>query len=88
MIEQGRYRRRTPDLQYQTKMREVLKQRLDDMPINISRDEVEALGVEIGLEDPTEAARLFNRLKGVSWSGEYITSEEKVWVAARITDVS
>ena len=86
--EQGRYRRRTPDRQYQTKMREVLKERLEEVPANISRGEIEALGIEIGLEDPTEAARLFNRLKGVSWRGEYITSEEKVWVAARITDVS
>ena len=67
MIEQGRYRRRTPDLQYQTKLREVLKQRLDEVPVRISRDEIEALGAEIGLEDPTDAARLFNRLKGVSW---------------------
>lgn len=69
-------------------MREALKQRLGDGPLFISRDEVERIGAGIGLEDPGEAVRLFDRLKGVSWYGEYVTSEEHRWTAARITEVS
>lgn len=88
MINKGRTRRRTPDRQYQGKMREVLKQRLDEVPAQITRGEVEALGSEIGLEDPIEAARIFDRLKGVSWRGEYVTSETETWTAARITDLN
>ncbi|MGB3635837.1 MAG: hypothetical protein WA982_17505 [Rubrobacteraceae bacterium] len=88
MIKNGRYRRQTFDRQYQGKMREALKQRLDDVPARITRDEIEALGAEIGMEDPIEAARLFDRLKGVSWRGDYITSDTEVWTAARITDLN
>lgn len=66
-------------------MREALKRRLDDVPAQITRDEIEALGVEIGLDDPREAARLFDRLKGISWRGDYIASDTEVWTAARIT---
>ena len=69
-------------------MREALKQRLDDVPAQITRDEVEAIGADIGLDDPIEATRLFDRLKGVSWRGDYITSEAEVWTAARITDLN
>lgn len=87
MINKGRTRRRTPDRQYQGKMREALKQRLE-VPAQITRAEIEALGAEIGLEDPIEAARLFDRLKGVSWRGDYITSDTEVWTAARITDLN
>ncbi len=87
MINKGRTRRRTPDRQYQGKMREALKQRLD-VPAQITRGEIEALGAEIGLEDPIAAARLFDRLKGVSWRGDYITSDTEVWTAARITDLN
>lgn len=88
MIKKGRTRQRTSSRQYQGKMREALKQRLEDVPTQITRDEVEALGVEIGLEDPREAARLFDRLKGVTWRGDYITSDAEVWTAARITDLN
>ncbi|CAN5903898.1 hypothetical protein BH23ACT11_BH23ACT11_24610 [soil metagenome] len=88
MINSGRYRRKTPDRRYQGKLREALKQRLEDVPAQITRGEVEALGAEIGLEDPREAARLFDRLKGVSWRGDYITSDAEVWTAARITHVN
>lgn len=88
MIEKGRYRRRTPDRQYQGKMREALKERLENMPAHITRGEIEALGVEIGLEDPVEATRLFGRLKGVSWRGEYIDSEGGGWTEARITNLN
>lgn len=73
-------------------MREALKSRLDDVPARITRDEVEAIGADIGLDDPIEAARLFDRLKGVSWRGDYITPEGNdagnVWVAARVTDLN
>lgn len=69
-------------------MREALKNRLDDVPARITRDEIEAIGVDIGLNDPTEAARLFDRLKGVSWRGDYITSEGNAWTAARVTDLN
>lgn len=88
MINKGRYRRRTPDRQYQGKMREALKQRLDDVPTQITRGEVEAIGADIGLDDPIEATRLFDRLKGVSWRGDYVTSDAEVWTAARITDLN
>ena len=88
MIKKGRTRQRTPSRQYQGKLREALKQRLDDVPAQITRGEIEALGAEIGLEDPVEAARLFDRLKGVSWRGDYITSDTEVWTAARITDLN
>lgn len=69
-------------------MREALKSRLDAMPAQITRGEVEAIGIDIGLEDPAEAARLFDRLKGVSWRGDYITSDGNAWVAARVTDLN
>lgn len=69
-------------------MREALKERLEEVPAQITRSEIEALGVEIGLEDPIEAARLFNRLKGVSWRGEYVDSDGGGWTEARITDLN
>ncbi|MGF1473459.1 MAG: hypothetical protein ACFB50_17190 [Rubrobacteraceae bacterium] len=69
-------------------MREELKSRLDEVPARITRDEVEAIGADIGLDDPIAATRLFDRLKGVSWRGDYITSDGNVWVAARITDLN
>lgn len=89
MISKGRSRRQTPDRQYQGKMREALKERLDgDMPALITRGEIEALGVNIGLEDPAEAVRLFDRLKGVSWRGQYIDPEDGGWTEARITTLN
>ena len=48
---------------------------------------MEELGAEIGLEDPTEAARLFDRLKGVSWRGDYVRSETG-WTAAWVEEIS
>jgi hypothetical protein len=44
------------------------------------------LGFEIGRDDPTEAARIFDRLKGVSWRGDYVRWEEG-WVAAWVIEV-
>lgn len=88
MISKGRYRRRTPNRQYQGKMREALKERLVDMPAQITRSEIEALGADIGLDDPAEATRLFGRLKGVSWQGEYTGSEGDSWTEVRITDLN
>ena len=88
MISKGRSRRQTPDRQYQGKMREALKERMNDMPTLITRGEVEALGADIGLEDPAEAVRLFGRLKGVSWRGEYIDSDGYGWTEARITNLN
>lgn len=69
-------------------MREALKQRLEDVPARITRDEVEALGADIGLDDPVEATRLFGRLKGVSWRGEYTDTDGGAWTEARITDLN
>ncbi len=83
---EGRHRRRTPDRQYLGLMREALKQKLDNGPTRISRDEVEEIGADIGLYDPSEAVRLFDRLKGISWRGEYVTSGQDGWTAARIID--
>ena len=83
-IREGRYR--TPDRQQQIRMREVLKDRFESIPVQVARSEIEALGVEIGLEDPAEAARIFDRLKGISWRGDYVRSEEG-WVAAWVKEV-
>ena len=87
-MSKGRYRRRTPERQYAGPMREALKEKLEDVPASISRDEVEEIGVRIGLEDPTEAVRIFDRLKGVSWRGEYTGSDENGWAAARVVEVN
>jgi hypothetical protein len=83
-IREGRYR--TPDRRQQIRMREVLKDRFESIPVQVPRSEIEALGVEIGLEDPKEAARIFDRLKGVSWRGDYVRSEEG-WVAAWVMEI-
>jgi hypothetical protein len=84
-IREGTYR--TPDRQQQIRMREVLKDRFESIPVQVRRSEIEAMGIEIGLDDPTEAARIFDRLKGVSWRGDYVRSEEG-WVAAWVREVS
>ena len=68
-------------------MREVHKDRFEDIPVQVPRSEIEALGLEIGLEDPLEAARIFDRLNGVSWRGDYVRSEEG-WIAAWVREVS
>jgi hypothetical protein len=83
-IREGRYR--TPDREQQIRMREVLKDRFGSIPVQVPRSEIEAMGVEIGLDAPTEAARIFDRLKGVSWRGNYVRSEEG-WVAAWVIEV-
>ena len=83
-IREGRYR--TPDRQQQIRMREVLKDRFESIPVQVPRSEIEALGLEIGLDDPLEAARVFDRLKGVTWRGDYVRSEEG-WVAAWVMEV-
>jgi hypothetical protein len=67
-------------------MREVIKKRLKQCPVRVQRSEVQAMGAEIGL-DGTEAARLFDRLKGVSWRGDYIRSDNG-WVAAWVREVN
>jgi hypothetical protein len=84
VIREGRYR--TPDRRGQILMREVLRQRLKDYPVHVPRSEVEAMGEEIGLE-AIEAARLFDRLKGVSWRGDYVRSDDG-WVAAWVREVN
>ena len=81
---EGRYR--TPDRQRQIRMREALKSRLTECPVHLQRSEVEALGAEIGL-DGLEAARLFDRLKGVSWRGDYVRSDNG-WIAAWVREVN
>ena len=83
-IREGRYR--TPDRRQQIRMREVIKNRFESIPVQVPRSEIEALGVEIGLDDPAEAARIFDRLKGVSWRGDYVRSEEG-WVAAWVMEI-
>lgn len=87
IIGKERYRRSTPDRRYQALMREALKDRLESLPAQLSREEVGTIGAEIGLGSPEEAARLFGRLKGVAWRGEYVDSEDGVWVAARVAEV-
>ena len=87
-VREGRYRRKSPERQYGGPMREALKERVEGGPASISRDEVEEIGARIGLEDPSEAARLFDRLKGVSWRGEYVERGENGWAAAHVTEVS
>ena len=84
-IREGRHR--TPDRRSQIRMREALKEKFETIPVHVRRSEVEALGAEIGLEDPTEAARLFDRLKGVSWRGDYVRSETG-WTAAWVEEIN
>jgi hypothetical protein len=76
--EVGHQRRQIPDpdRRRQIRMREVLKERFESIPVHVPRSEIEAMGVEIGLDDPTEAARIFDRLKGISWRGDHVRSEE------------
>jgi hypothetical protein len=81
---EGRYR--TPDRQGQILMREALRRKLKDCPVHVHRSEVEAIGEEIGLEG-IEAAKLFDRLKGVSWRGDYVRSDAG-WVAAWVREVN
>ncbi len=83
----GAGRHRTPDRRQQMRMREALKERFENMPVHVLRSEVEELGAEIGLKDPTEAARLFDRLKGVSWRGDYVRSETG-WTAVWVKEIS
>jgi hypothetical protein len=84
VVREGRYR--TPDRQSQIRMHEALRQWLKECPIYVARSEVEAMGVEIGL-DPVEAARLFDRLKGVSWRGDYVKTDDG-WMAAWVREVN
>ncbi len=84
VVREGRYR--TPDRQGQIRMREALRQRLKRCPVHVPRSEVEAMGVEIGLE-PVEATRLFDRLKGVSWRGDYVKTDDG-WIAAWVREVN
>jgi hypothetical protein len=84
VIREGRYR--TPDRRRQILMREALKEKLRECPVHVPRSEVEAMGEEIGVE-AIEAARIFDRLKGVSWRGDYVRSESG-WVAAWVREVS
>ena len=79
-------RHRTPDRRQQILMREALRERFATIPVHVQRGEVEELGAEIGLEDPAEAARLFDRLKGVSWRGAYVRSETG-WIAAWVEEI-
>lgn len=67
-------------------MREALKEKLWECPVHVPRSEVEAMGAEIGVE-ALEAARIFDRLKGVSWRGDYVRSDDG-WVAAWVREVS
>ena len=67
-------------------MREALRRKIKYCPVHLRRSEVEAMGEEIGLEG-IEAARLFDRLKGVSWRGDYVRSETG-WVAAWVREVN
>ena len=84
--EVGHQRRQMPDPRQAAADQEVLKERFESIPVHVPRSEIEAMGVEIGLDDPTEAARIFDRLKGVSRRGDYVRSEEG-WVAAWVVEV-
>ena len=68
-------------------MREVLRDRFESIPVQVPRSEIEAMGVEIGLENPADAIRIFDRLKGISWRGDYVRSDEG-WVAAWVREVN
>lgn len=57
-------------------------------PARIERDEVEAVGSNMGL-GPEESVRLFESLEGGHWRGDYLAvDEEKGWMAVRVTGVS
>jgi hypothetical protein len=84
VIREGRHR--TPDRRRQILMRETLKEKLRECPVHVPRSEIEAMGEEIGVE-AIEAARIFDRLKGVSWRGDYVRSDDG-WIAAWVREVS
>lgn len=67
-------------------MRESLRQRVEEGPARIAREEVEAFGADLGME-AVDAVRLFDRLKGVSWRGDYVESDGGRWTAAWVTEV-
>ncbi len=67
-------------------MREALRRRLRDCPVHVPRNEGEALGAEVGPE-AAEAARFFDRLKGVSWLGHYVRTDDG-WISACVREVS
>lgn len=84
MLREGRYR--TPDRRKQLMMREAIKRRVEECPVRLPRSEVEELGAEVGL-GAGEAARLFARLKGVVWRGEYVVADEGGWEAAVVEEI-
>ena len=72
---------------HMVQMHDFLRKKLKDGPTHVDRDEVEAVGGNMGL-DPVEATQLFRSLRGACWQGECITvNEEKEWIGAWIESV-
>ena len=64
------WRYRTPNGQSQTSMHEALIFRLRACPVHLQKSEVEAMGLE-----RVEAARLFDKLKGVSCQNDCVSGQ-------------
>lgn len=78
--------------QYLRQLREFLGEKIHPAPnakpdIIVSRHEVEEVARSVGF-DEEEAWRIFTRLKGHAWQGQYMAesrSEERGYTAARLT---
>lgn len=73
--------------QKRREMRSELKGMVGDGLTHVSRAEIEQnIAPRIDLK-PDEAAKLFQSLKGKTWRGDYIPSDEGGWIGAWIEHV-
>jgi hypothetical protein len=82
-----------PRMQYMRLMTEFLQEKLRFADVAgeviVRRHELEELARSVGM-DEEEAWRMFRRLKGYAWEGQYMGeshSEERGYTAARLTQV-
>jgi Trm5-related predicted tRNA methylase len=82
-----------PRMQYMRLMTEFLREKLRFADVAgeviVRRHQLEELARMVGM-DEEEAWRMFRRLKGYAWEGQYMGeshSEERGYTAARLTQV-
>ncbi len=68
-------------------MRHALKEKTKGELTALNREEIETIGRDVGL-DPDEAAELFRSHKDISWRGDFISSDERGWIAVWIEEIS
>jgi hypothetical protein len=80
-------------MQYMRLMTEFLREKIRSPDVTgeviVRRHELEELARSVGM-DEEEAWRMFRRLKGYAWEGQYMGeshSEERGYNAARLTQV-